>query len=62
MNQDPRGLFKVIVDTDTKLILGATIFSKGAEEIINLLKMAMDNNIPYTYKTKSSPIQLWQKI
>lgn len=49
VNQDPRGIFKVIVDTDTKLILGATIFSKGAEEIINLLKMAMDNNIPYTY-------------
>jgi len=31
------------------LILGATLYSQGAEELINLIKMAMDNNIPYTY-------------
>ncbi|MBS5756579.1 MAG: FAD-containing oxidoreductase, partial [Veillonella sp.] len=30
-------------------ILGATLYSQGAEELINLIKMAMDNNIPYTY-------------
>ncbi|AME08834.1 MULTISPECIES: FAD-containing oxidoreductase [Gemella] len=49
VNQDQRGIYKVIVDKDTNLILGATLFSKNSEEIINLIKLAMDNNIPYTY-------------
>lgn len=49
VNQDQRGVFKVVVDKDTNLILGATLFSKNSEEIINLIKLAMDNNIPYTY-------------
>ncbi|MGX7069379.1 FAD-containing oxidoreductase [Gemella bergeri] len=49
VNQDQRGIYKVIVDKDTDLILGATLFSKNSEEIINLIKLAMDNNIPYTY-------------
>ena len=49
VNQDPRGLFRVTVDKDTNLILGATLFGKNSEEIINLIKMAIDNKIPYTY-------------
>ena len=49
VNQDPRGIFKVVVDKDTNLILGATLFSKNSEEIINIIKMAIDNKIPYTY-------------
>lgn len=49
VNQDPRGIFRVTVDKDTNLILGATLFSKNSEEIINLIKMAIDNKIPYTY-------------
>lgn len=49
VNGDTKGLFKVIVDKNTKLILGATLFSRNSEEIINIIKMAMDNNIPYTY-------------
>lgn len=46
---DLRGIFKVIVDKETKLILGATLFGNASHEVINLIKMAMDHNIPYTY-------------
>lgn len=49
VNNDKRGIFKVLVDKDTNLILGASLFSKNSEELINIIKMAMDNNIPYTY-------------
>ena len=49
VNGDPRGVYKVVVDKNTKLILGATLFAKNSEEVINLIKMAIDNNIPYTY-------------
>lgn len=52
VNADLRGAFKAVVNTETKEILGATIFSQGAQEIINILTVAMDNNIPYTYFTK----------
>ncbi|MGT2846013.1 FAD-containing oxidoreductase [Streptococcus massiliensis] len=52
VNADLRGAFKAIVNTETKEILGATIFSQGAEEIINLITLAMDNKISYTYFTK----------
>ncbi|MDO4814889.1 MAG: FAD-containing oxidoreductase [Gemella sp.] len=49
VNGDTRGIFKAIVDKNTNLILGTTLFSKNSEELINLITMAMDNNIPYTY-------------
>lgn len=49
VNNDLRGLYKVIVHAETQEILGATLFGAGAHEIINLIKMAMDNHIPYTY-------------
>ncbi|MBJ8325846.1 FAD-containing oxidoreductase [Streptococcus pacificus] len=49
ITNDFRGLMKVVVNKETDTILGATIFSEAAHEIINLLKMAMDHNIPYTY-------------
>ena len=44
-----RGIYKVIVNDETKEILGATLFAKDSHEIINQIKMAMDNHIPYTY-------------
>lgn len=44
-----KGMFKVLVDSTTNQILGATLFSKNSHEIINIIKMAMDNRIPYTY-------------
>lgn len=49
INNDPRGLFKVVIDKDSELILGATLYGKNAEELINYIKMAMDNKISYTY-------------
>lgn len=52
VNGDLRGVFKVVVDQDTQLILGATLFSAESQEIINLIKMAMDHDIPYTYFQK----------
>ena len=52
VNADLRGAFKAVVNIETKEILGATIFSQGAQEIINIITVAMDNKIPYTYFTK----------
>lgn len=48
INHDDRGLFKVVVDADSKLILGASLYGKESEELINILKLAMDQQIPYT--------------
>ena len=52
VNADLRGAVKAVVNTETKEIVGATIFSAGAQEIINILTVAMDNKIPYTYLSK----------
>ena len=49
VNDYLKGAFKIVVDTENDLILGATLYAQGAEELINLIKVAMDNNIPYTY-------------
>lgn len=49
VNQDPRGLFKAVVDQNSRQILGVTLFGRNSEELINLIKMAMDHQIPYTY-------------
>lgn len=49
VNNDLRGLYKVVVNTETNEILGATLFGTNSEEIINLIKLAMDNKVPYTY-------------
>ncbi|MGT2906252.1 FAD-containing oxidoreductase [Streptococcus dentiloxodontae] len=49
VNGDLRGLYKVIINTETSEIIGATLFGSDSHEIINLIKMAMDNHIPYTY-------------
>lgn len=49
VNGDLRGIYKVLIDTESQQILGATLFAEGAQENINLIKLAMDNQIPYTY-------------
>lgn len=46
--QDPRGIFKAIVDADTDLILGVSIYAQESHEMINLITMAMNHDIPYT--------------
>lgn len=52
VNADLRGIFKVVVDAKTNDILGATLFGAEAQELINLITLAMDNHIPYTYFQK----------
>ena len=47
INNDGRGLFKVVINKDNNEILGATLYGKGSEEIINLIKLAIDQHIPY---------------
>lgn len=49
VNNDLRGIYKVVVDAKTQEILGATLFGSNSHEIINLITMAIDNKIPYTY-------------
>jgi len=45
---DDRGLWKSVVDKDSNKILGASLFGDQSHELINFIKMAMDNNLPYT--------------
>ena len=52
VNADLRGAFKAVVNPETKEIHGATLFGEAAGELINLITMAMDNKIPYTYIAK----------
>lgn len=44
----PEGLLKAIVDADTGMILGAHFFCAESQEMINLVKLCMDNGLPYT--------------
>ncbi len=46
--KDTRGLFKVLVDPETGLVLGATIYAKESHELINLLSLAINAKLPYT--------------
>lgn len=48
INNDARGLFKTVIDASTNKILGATLYGLQSEEIINLVKLAIDQNIDYT--------------
>ncbi|SDE21621.1 FAD-dependent oxidoreductase [Riemerella columbipharyngis] len=43
------GILKAIIDKSNGQILGATLFCAESHEIINLIKMAMDNGIPADY-------------
>lgn len=42
---DPRGMIKVIVDADSDLILGAALIHIDAQEVINLVALAMRHKI-----------------
>lgn len=46
--RETAGLMKVLANPETKLILGATLFSAESHEMINLLALAINENIPYT--------------
>ncbi|MBM6993097.1 MAG: FAD-dependent oxidoreductase [Prevotella sp.] len=43
------GLLKAIVDNQSGEILGATLFCAESHEMINLIKMAIDNHVPAAY-------------
>ncbi|GAC1427673.1 MAG: mercuric reductase [Ktedonobacteraceae bacterium] len=45
---EPRGVMKVIVDPDTKLILGCAILGMDGGEIMSMLQIAILGKLPYT--------------
>ncbi|MCF7949919.1 MAG: FAD-dependent oxidoreductase, partial [Spirochaetia bacterium] len=45
---ETNGLMKVVVEKDTKQILGATLFGVGGDEIIGMLALAMQAKLPYS--------------
>ncbi|UXU55160.1 FAD-dependent oxidoreductase [Staphylococcus agnetis] len=47
INADPRGLFKVVIDANTNLILGASLYGAQSEELINLIHLAMKQGTTY---------------
>lgn len=49
INKQPNGLLKALVDPETKEILGCTIFSEESSEMINIVRVAMEANLPYTF-------------
>ncbi|HIV82469.1 MAG TPA: FAD-containing oxidoreductase [Candidatus Salinicoccus merdavium] len=48
VNNDERGVFKSVVDKETGKVLGASLYGKNSEEIINIVKLAIDNDITAT--------------
>ncbi len=48
VNNDERGVFKAVVDKDTDRVLGASLYGKSSEEIINIVKLAIDHDITAT--------------
>ncbi len=46
--EQPSGLLKAIIDEKTGLILGAHLFCEESHEMINLVKLTMDAELPYT--------------
>lgn len=46
--EDPKGMFKILVNPQTEQILGATIYAEESHEVINLITLAMKGGLPYT--------------
>ncbi|EGQ4057826.1 FAD-containing oxidoreductase [Staphylococcus pseudintermedius] len=47
INNDTRGLFKAVVDAKSGQVLGATLYGQESEELINIVKLAIDQQLPY---------------
>ncbi|MGW7952703.1 hypothiocyanous acid reductase MerA [Staphylococcus xylosus] len=47
INNDGRGLFKAVVNKDNEEVLGASLYGLQSEEIINLIKLAIDQKLSY---------------
>lgn len=43
------GFLKVIIDSHSKKVLGASLFSEESSELIHILQIAVDLGLPYTY-------------
>ncbi|KXT79057.1 FAD-containing oxidoreductase [Streptococcus sp. DD13] len=52
VNGDLRGAFKAVVHAETKEILGATLLSQDAAELINIISLSMDYHITATDLSK----------
>ncbi len=50
------GMMKVLVDAETKRILGATVFGIEGDEVIHVLVLAMNAKLPYTAIQSAMPI------
>src|SRR5699024_9032953 len=48
MIEEERGLFTSVVDKNTGRILGVSLFGPNSEEIINIVKIAIDEEWKYT--------------
>ena len=46
-NDETNGIIKLLVEKDSNLIVGATIFGVGGDEIIEMLAVAMQAGIEY---------------
>ncbi|EGQ0297569.1 FAD-containing oxidoreductase [Staphylococcus pseudintermedius] len=47
INNDTRGLFKAVVDAKSGQVLGATLYGQQSEELINIVKLAIDQQLAY---------------
>ncbi|PWZ77269.1 FAD-containing oxidoreductase [Staphylococcus pseudintermedius] len=47
INNDTIGLFKAVVDAKSGQVLGATLYGQQSEELINIVKLAIDQQLPY---------------
>ncbi len=47
INNDTRGLFKAVVAAKSGQVLGATLYGQQSEELINIVKLAIDQQLPY---------------
>ncbi|MGP6138780.1 FAD-containing oxidoreductase [Jeotgalibaca sp. A127] len=45
---DKRGLFKAVIEEGSNRIVGASLFGQESPEIINIIKLAMDNDLSST--------------
>ena len=49
INYKPTGMLKALIDPNTKQILGCTLFCAASSEMINIVRVAIEANMPYTF-------------
>lgn len=47
--KETKGILKAVIDAKTNRILGAMLFCQESYEVINVIKLAMDAGLPYTF-------------